>query len=515
MTQTTRLLAIGLDAAEQSLLRQWMDAGELPTLASLRERSVWGVTSNEPGLYTGAVWPSIFTGVSAARHGCYYYRQIVNGTYHTTHFHPDDLKHPPFWKTLSDAGRRVAVIDVPKSMLTAGLNGIQVVDWGLHDPSLPSVRCWPAALADEVTRRFGVDPVGQCDGADRTLKQYIDLRDRLIARVDLKCSLIEHFLEQGGWDMVLAVFGDPHCAGHQFWHLHDPVDRQWEATELGNPLKDVYVALDSAIGRLLDQLDPNTKVLVFASHGFGPHYDANALLDEVLRRLEGSGRIHWPGVMRPVRSAYRSLLPVDWRTRLRPLAARVFDGVERIDDLSAARERTKRKCFMLPSNDNCGNIRVNLAGREPQGNIRPGAEFEQFCAALTADLIEIVNLETGQPVVKEVLRTADHYAGDYLNDLPDLIVRYHREAPIRRIHSAKVGTIEGHSLASRTGDHRPQGLFFASGPAVRPGHLNQPVSVMDLAPTLAAWLGLTLPDVDGEPISALLDDAGVAGPADL
>ena len=33
MTRKTKLLAIGLDAAEQSLIRRWMDSGDLPTLA--------------------------------------------------------------------------------------------------------------------------------------------------------------------------------------------------------------------------------------------------------------------------------------------------------------------------------------------------------------------------------------------------------------------------------------------------------------------------------------------------
>ncbi len=515
MTQKTRLLAIGLDAAEQSLIRRWMDSGDLPTLASLRERTVWGRTFNEPGLYTGSVWPSIFTGVSAGRHGRYYYRQIVNGTYSTAHFHPDELKHPPFWKAISDSGLRVAVIDVPKSMLTAGLNGIQVVDWGLHDPSFPSVHCWPSALAEELTRRFGVDPVGQCDAADRSPAQYRGLRDRLIARIDRKRSLIEHFLQQGSWDLFLAVFGDSHCAGHQFWHLHEPEDGQHETTGLEDFLKDIYIALDSAIGQLLDQVDSDTTVMVFTSHGFGPHYNANTLLDEVLRRLEGAPKSHWPKVTQPVRSLYRSFLPVNLRTRLRPLATKVFKDVERIDDLSAARDRQGRKCFMLPSNDNCGNIRVNLVGREPQGRVRPGSEFDAFCASLAADLLEIVNLETDQPVVKEVLKTADHYSGDHLDDLPDIIVCYHQGSRIRRVHSTKIGTIEGDSVSCRTGDHRPEGLFFARRSGLRPGHLNQAVSAMDLAPTIAALLGFELPDVDGEPIAALLYDANVANITDV
>ena len=510
MTQLTKVLAIGLDAAEQSLIRRWMDSGELPALAGLRERALWGRTTNEPGLYTGAVWPSIFTGVSAGQHGCYYYRQIVNGTYHTVHFRPDDLKHPPFWTAISDAGRRVAIVDVPKSMLTEGLNGIQVVDWGLHDPSLPSVRCWPPALAGEVIRRFGVDPVGQCDAADRRPAQYQDLRDRLIARIDRKLSLIEHFLGKGGWDLFFAVFGDSHCAGHQFWHLHESHDDKGDGTGLGDPLKDIYIALDSAIGQLISQVGPDTTVMVFTSHGFGPHYGANALLDEILRRIEGTSNIHWPRVTQSVRTAYRSLLPVDLRTRLRPLAAKAFDGVERLDDMSVARDRQNRKCFMLPSNDNCGGIRVNLVGREHRGRVRPGAEFDDFFGSLAEDLREIVNLETGQPVVKEVLKTADHYSGDHLNDLPDIIVRYNRDSPIRRIRSPKIGEIEGEGQSCRTGDHRPAGLFLVSGPGIRSGHLNETIASVDLAPTMAALLGLDLSDVDGKPIAALLSGTAEA-----
>lgn len=503
MKQKTKLLAIGLDAAEQSLLQRWMDSGDLPTLAGLREGSLWGYTTNEPGLYTGSVWPSIFTGVSAGRHGCYYYRQIVNGTYKTEIFRPDDLKHPPFWQALSDSGLRVAVIDVPKSAVCEGLNGIQVADWGLHDPNQPFVGCWPPALAEEVTRRFGRDPVGQCDAADRNPDQYRDLRDRLIARIERKRSLIEYFLSQGEWDLLLAVFGDSHCAGHQLWHLHEAAEAGLAASQLGDPLKDVYMALDKALGQLLDQVGPDTAVVVFTSHGFGTHYDANHLLDEALRRMEGAPRIHWPKVTRLTRSLYRSLLPVDLRTRLRPLTAKAIDTIEGIDDFSAVQDRQGRKCFMLPSNDNCGSIRVNLVGREPQGRIRPGVEYDDFFASLSADLLQIVNLETGGPVVREVLKTAEHFSGDRLDDLPDIIVRYHRDAPIERIRSPKIGDIEGESQASRTGDHRPEGLFFVRRTGLRPAPLNQAVSTTDLAPTMAALLGLELPDVDGRPISAL------------
>ena len=46
--------------------------------------------------------------------------------------------------------------------------------------------------------------------------------------------------------------------------------------------------------------------------------------------------------------------------------------------------------------------------------------------------------------------------------------------------------------------------FFAAGPDVRPGTVHGSRSMVDEAPTMAAMLGLTMPDVDGAPIFEIL-----------
>ena len=123
---------------------------------------------------------------------------------------------------------------------------------------------------------------------------------------------------------------------------------------------------------------------------------------------------------------------------------------------------------------------------------------------MAADLKDIVNLETNQPVFKEILKTADHYTGERIDDLPDIVVRYNRDVPIRRVHSTKIGEMECQSQAARSGDHRPDSVFFARGPNLQPKQLDQPVSTMDLAATMSNWLDLALPNIDGEPIPDLI-----------
>lgn len=46
--------------------------------------------------------------------------------------------------------------------------------------------------------------------------------------------------------------------------------------------------------------------------------------------------------------------------------------------------------------------------------------------------------------------------------------------------------------------------FFVAGPDVRPGTVHGSRSMVDEAPTMAAMLGLTMPDVDGAPIFEIL-----------
>jgi predicted AlkP superfamily phosphohydrolase/phosphomutase len=62
----------------------------------------------------------------------------------------------------------------------------------------------------------------------------------------------------------------------------------------------------------------------------------------------------------------------------------------------------------------------------------------------------------------------------------------------------------GRARGVRTGDHKPDGLLLAAGHGIRPGRLARSIPVMDLAPTMAALLGVQLRHVDGVPIEALL-----------
>lgn len=107
-------------------------------------------------------------------------------------------------------------------------------------------------------------------------------------------------------------------------------------------------------------------------------------------------------------------------------------------------------------------------------------------------------------MVKEVLRSDHVFPGEYRDDLPDLLVRWNRDRLIRAVTSPKTGEVAGEDTGTRrSGDHRPEGLLLVRGPGIPAGPLRETVLAEDIAPTLAAMLGVTLATADGRPIPGL------------
>jgi predicted AlkP superfamily phosphohydrolase/phosphomutase len=323
----------------------------------------------------------------------------------------------------------------------------------------------------------------------RTADELKTLHDRMMERVDTKVSLCEHYLGQGPWDLFMVSFADPHDIAHQCWHLHYPTHAMYDARwveRFGDPVKDVYMALDRAIGRILAQVGPQTTVILFGGPGMGPDYTGNFFFDQILRRIDG----------RPKKD--RNLVPHAVLSRIRPSSLQQWG--HRINAAKRLFSMSRRKCFAVPHNENAGAVRINLVGREPAGRIRPGAEYEAYIKSLTRDLLNLTNVDTGQPVVKEVVRVSDQCHGDYLERLPDLFAVWARDAPIRAVCSPKVGILHNNPvIGARTGDHNSNCVLFIQGPSVEPRGEIPPIRVEDIAPTIASFLDIALPDCDGTP----------------
>lgn len=494
-----KIIFVGLDGAEPELLQKWSNEGVLPHMKKLLKESAWMEPQTPAPFGDGVFWPAFFTAAGPAKHGRYFRSQIVPGTYSCKRFDEDkDFTHETLWRLASDAGRKVAVIDMPKAPLKRGLNGVQLVDWIVHD-RCGRTRSHPAALAPEITERFGKDPndgnVGVEPGERRTPAATEALSQQLLWRVDAKRRACLHLLQEEDFDLFMVAFQEAHDIGHQCWHLHDPghpLHREWGIDTMCTPVKDVYRALDQAVGELAARAGDNHLLVVVAGLGMGPSYTGNYLLDGILKSFERNGRD--ASYVRRQRGIFR-LLPIGVRDRLRAVTF-TAEGVR-------AEERRRRKFFAIPHNQNAGAIRINLVGREPDGRVKPGYEFDELCEQLSAKLKSLTNADTGGPVVDEVVKISERFAGPHLDRLPDLLVVWNRSAPIHAIRGPGIEETPRKPLGPRTGDHTQRALALVRGPGIEARRVEGAVSIMDLGATVAALLEVSIRDSDGEPIAQL------------
>jgi predicted AlkP superfamily phosphohydrolase/phosphomutase len=479
-----RLVMIGWDAADRHAVETWMGEGALPNLQALRARGRWGRIAGLPGLGDDGAWGSFAIGTEPGSHGRFHHRQIVPGSYHLDNFFRERMTGEAFWSRVSDARRRVAVLDVPKSPLARNLAGIQLADWLPHGEDGPRPVSSPPAVAAALPERFRPPPGFTCHTARTTTAELAALRDGVRAHLDLRTELALDWLSRERWDLFLTVFAESHCIGHHCWHLHDPAhpahDRD-AARVLGDPVRETHDALDAALGRLLAACEPETTVVVFSLMGMGTnHMGSPALVDAVLRRLDASRG--GGGVRERGRRILGRL-----RARRQPVGP----------DADVAR----RHAFTVHTNSVASAIRVNLVGREPAGKVVP-EDYEDYCRFLTAGFEALVDAASGRRIVAEVLRVAERYPGRYAMEFADLLVVWRGDAPITAVTSDALGVVDAGSppAPEPPGNHHPGGWFVAAGPGMAPGAVPHPVAIVDLAPTVGAILGVELAGLAGVPI---------------
>lgn len=520
--EPARLLVLGIDAASPDLLDSWVADGTLPNLAALATRGLTGRTRGLDGFFVGSTWPSLYTATNPAQHGFHYQFQLVPGTYRIAdRVRGAFVEREPFWRQLHRAGKRVAVLDVPVAAPEREpLNGVQVVEWGAHDAFF-GFSTQPAGLGSWLVKTWGRHPAGvSCDVGARSAREYRAFVGALEAGVQRKTAWTLELLRRGGWDLFMQVFSESHCVGHQCWHLRDSTHPAYDpavSAVAGDPMRSVYRAIDRAIGEIVATAG-DAACIIFTAHGMSHRYGAHFLLRDLLtslgvaecprptvgERAYGVAAAVWqalPAAARRPLSAIRS-------RRTLPNAPPAARGIGVVPGRS--------RCFPAANGLAVSGIRLNVAGREPRGTLEPGEDVDRFVEQLESDLLAIVDDTTGARLVSGVVRTRDLYDGENLDALPDLLVEWSDRiamgttvlaggAGARVIaRSPRIGTVIGENDYGRSGEHRPGGWFVATGPDIPAGRLERAPSLLDLAPTFAALLGVPLSNVEGRPITEIV-----------
>jgi predicted AlkP superfamily phosphohydrolase/phosphomutase len=523
MTEKQPLIAIGIEVAGYDYIMKWIEAGHLPALAGLAKKGISGKINSTSDISSGTIWPTFYTGVSPAKNGQFFtHMQLVNGTYKIDKKYANDVKREPFWLKLSKEGRRVAIIDVAQTYPMQDFNGVQICGWGAEYPAWKQ-SSWPPNLINDMISKFGKHPL---EGEYRlSIKpespdEYDDFISKLLTGLERKGKISEYILKQEKWDFFLTMFPETHWAMHLLWQVFDkdhPAHNPEVTKKVENIFLETFKAIDNWIGRFIE-IYPEADFIVFSGSGMGPNYCGWHLLPEILVRLGlGPSNKKETDKIKPINKflpskkwgAYRirkvedtlSIKAIETLRRIIP--RRLWDKWTRTI-LFAGTDWENSKAFSLP-NDNAGAIRINLKGREPKGIVEPGEEYNSLCKFISEELSQLINVDTGKTAIEEVIRIDEIFSGDNINDLPDLIIKWKGDAPIRGLQSPKVGSVYGENPERRSGGHRSISFFIGAGPNFPEEKSVDQISIMDIAPTILHLQDVSIPeDYDGKVIGKIL-----------
>jgi predicted AlkP superfamily phosphohydrolase/phosphomutase len=273
-----------------------------------------------------------------------------------------------------------------------------------------------------------------------------------------------YLLKNKEWDLFFVQEHAPDFAYHTFSSKLDPLTAEsdeevatYQALELA-----IYKIVDRFVGRLLEVADEETVVAIVSDHGakpLTPGFSADRVLEEV------GLTVYYPEEDELGRRS------IDW-SRTRALV------------------QPHRSC----------HIYVNLKGRDPQGIVEPGEEYERVRDDVIRALYDYTDPEKGvKPVILALKREDARIIGLHGNRVGDVV--WALDPRFGAEHGPYLGT-------ARYGIGSLRSLFIVAGPGVKQGYeMDRTMWLPDVAPTLCTLADLPVPeDTEGAIIYQLLED---------
>jgi len=448
-----KVLVLGIDGAPPNLIDEWIE--HLPTFRRFRERGILGKVIPPIPAQTPVAWATFTTGKNPGNHGIFSFALRSAGTYKRKIIGPEMLASKSLWCVLRDNAKRIGLVNVPMSDVEE-VKGFIIPGFLSRSEGIP----YPSRVRDKIRRRFRAEKIAGDLGVE-TLERVRSDPALFFRRVndmtDEMADVSLYLLEEESWDFFMMVFMGMDRINHFFWKHIDKAHPKYEANEYSRLAKEFYIKIDRITDAVMNSVD-NTLVILLSDHGFcsvGKEVMVNNYLEE-LGLLERSGSGIDPRRSKAVSYGY-------------------------------------------------GDIWLNVRGREPNGLIEPGDEYEQVRDMIISQLGRITI--KGELPFKHVKKREEIYRGSHLNEAPDLLAIFNvgwqavRRPEIMQKRDSKSYINEDPMWSGgHDGAHDPAdvpGVLGLLGPGVQ-GEKSIMANLCDMAPTILDLMGISIPnDMDG------------------
>lgn len=316
----------------------------------------------------------------------------------------------------------------------------------------------PQDLGPELVDKFGpYSPRGGWESASavgpENYLEYLDMYH------DWMAGACQYLLEKEDWDLL---YTQTHChdyAHHLFMRCYDPLTAgkgRWSQEQCESYMDRAYESADRMLGKVLECADDETLVAIVSDHGA-----TTWLADVNIRQI----------------LIDKGLMVVD------PDTQRVIW------------EKTKavpqRACYVY----------VNVKGRDPQGIVEPGAEYEAVRDQIIEAFYDYVEPETKKRAFSLVLKREDaRTIGLYGPRVGDIVYALHTE----------YGHEHGQGLSTaRLGRGSQEAIILLAGPGIKRGFTHEGMTgIQDVVPTLCYMADIPFPQgCEGAIIYDALEDS--------
>jgi len=275
-------------------------------------------------------------------------------------------------------------------------------------------------------------------------------------------------LEKTRQGLCTCVFDTTDRVQHMFWRYLDenhPAARDVaHGDKRPNVIPELYQRMDRLIGRVMEQIDDKTLLLVISDHGF----------KSFARCMNLNAWLHQNGYLT------------------------LKDGKTESGDWFEDVDWSRTRAYTMGLN----GLYLNMKGREREGIVEAGAKAEAVKEELRSKLDGLVDPASGRVGITGMFDCDVLYAGPYVDNAPDLIVGYGEgfRASWDSVMGKVTTAIFEDNLKAWSGDHcvDPRlvpGILFSN----RKIAIEKP-AIVDVAPTVMKLFGLELPSYfDGKP----------------
>ena len=266
-----RILCLGLDGADDALVRDLIAQGKLPTIAGLVRDGAFGPLRSTIPAMTPTAWSSFLTGLNPAGHGILNWETNPNRSTHRVES-AASRSGTPLWRFLGEAGMRSAFVMVPFTYPPGPVDGLMVTGYG--GPFKPEIQ--PAQARERILAEYPDLVTAHHPKQERWWEDFEGFTDKLLAHVDEVAGVCRLALElEPDLQLLCVDFMSSDFAGHLAWHRLDPTHPAHDTS--GDEIVRVYEAIDRVCGELVQEARDALRRGADHDRPVRPRHEADAL----------------------------------------------------------------------------------------------------------------------------------------------------------------------------------------------------------------------------------------------